>query len=142
MAKTGSSAEPKTFVLDTNVLLHNSGAVTSFADNKVVIPIEVLEELDRFKGRNDELGRNAREVTRTLDRVRRDGSLREGVPLQGGGELRIVMRSEVREHIKDLDVGVTDNHILGVAYALSQKGEKVVFISKDINARVRAPRWS
>ncbi len=137
-AKKDPEAPRKTFVLDTNVLLHNSGAVTSFDDNKVVIPIEVLEELDRFKGRNDELGRNAREVTRTLDKVRRDGSLREGVPLTGGGELRIVMRSEVKEQIKDLDVGVTDNHILGVAYALSRCGERVVFISKDINARVKA----
>ncbi len=138
MAKKQSAAQPKTFVLDTNVLLHNHGSLTSFADNKVVIPIQVLEELDRFKSRNDELGRNAREVTRTLDRLRRSGSLREGVPLEGGGELRIVMRSEIKEHIADLDVGVTDNQILGVAYALAQRGERVNFISKDINARVKA----
>jgi len=128
----------KTFVLDTNVLLHNSGAVTSFDDNKVVIPIQVLEELDRFKGRNDELGRNAREVIRTLDRVRRGVSLREGVNMESGGELRIVMRSEIRDDLPDMDRGVTDNHILGVAFALAKRGERVVFISKDINARVKA----
>jgi PhoH-like ATPase len=140
LAKKGTStaATPKTFVLDTNVLLHNSRAISSFADNKVVIPIEVLEELDRFKSRNDELGRNAREVIRTLDRLRSGGSLREGIPLERGGELRIVMRSEIRQQLPDMDVGVVDNHILGVAYALAQKGERVVFISKDINARVKA----
>ncbi len=138
MVKKESSPTPKTFVLDTNVLLHNSRAVTSFDDNKVVIPIEVLEELDRFKSRNDELGRNAREVIRTLDRLRRGGSLREGIPLEKGGELRIVMRSEIREQLPDMNVGVVDNHILGVAYALARQGERVVFISKDINARVKA----
>ncbi len=138
MTKKPDTAQPKTFVLDTNVLLHNSGALTSFADNKVVIPIQVLEELDRFKGRNDELGRNAREVIRTLDRLRRGGSLRQGASLEGGGELRIVMRTEVKEHLPELEPGVTDNHILAVAYALLQRGERVVFISKDINARVKA----
>jgi len=137
-AAAAASGIRKTFVLDTNVLLHNGGALTSFADNNVIIPIQVLEELDRFKTRNDELGRNAREVTRNLDRIRKQGSLRKGVPLDGGGLLRIIMRSEIEEKHTDLDVNLTDNHILGVANALAQRGETVVFISKDINARVKA----
>jgi PhoH-like ATPase len=132
--KTG----PKTFVLDTNVLLHSSGALTSFADNRVIIPIQVLEELDRFKTHNDELGRNAREVVRTLDKLRRGGSLRDGVKLEGGGLLRIVMPSELRADFPEVDESIVDNVILGVAYALHKRGERVVFISKDINARVKA----
>jgi PhoH-like ATPase len=138
LAQKQASGEPKTFVLDTNVLLHSSVAVTSFEDNKVVIPIQVLEELDRFKARNDELGRNAREVIRTLDKLRRGGSLREGVPMEAGGELRIAMRSEVKNGIPGMEPGVIDNQILAVAYALSKQGERVHFISKDINARVKA----
>jgi len=63
----------KTFVLDTNVLLHNSNCVEAFADNTVVIPMAVIEELDKFKSNNDELGRNARQVIRKLDRLRKRG---------------------------------------------------------------------
>ena len=78
----------KHFVLDTNVLLHDASSLMAFGDNVVVIPITVIEELDKFKGHNDELGRNAREVVRTLDRLRQRGSLGRGVPLNdSGGEL-------------------------------------------------------
>ena len=70
----------KSFVLDTNVLLHNPAALTAFADNEVVIPIQVIEELDQFKKGNDDLARNARTVIRTLDRLRARGRLSEGVP--------------------------------------------------------------
>jgi PhoH-like ATPase len=133
-----ASAGIKTFVLDTNVLLHNHTALTSFADNRVVIPIQVLEELDRFKTRNDELGRNARQVTRALDAVRGKGSLRTGVPLENGGDLRVLLPGEVNHKMPGLPMDASDNQILGVAYALSRSGERVIFVSKDINARVKA----
>ncbi|MCX7805585.1 MAG: PIN domain-containing protein, partial [Planctomycetota bacterium] len=84
--KTG---EPKSFVLDTNVLWHNPDALFSFADNWVLLPIAVIEELDRFKTRNDELGRNARRVIRFLDSLRNRGRLGEGVSLPNGGRLQI-----------------------------------------------------
>ena len=128
----------KTFVLDTNVLLHNHAALTSFADNRVVIPLVVLEELDRFKARNDELGRNARQAIRTLDGLRRGGSLRTGVPLEGGGQLRVTPLTDLAAALPDLPPGAADNQILGVAYALARRGERVIFVSKDINARVKA----
>ena len=80
----------KTFVLDTNVLLHNADSVESFADNAVVIPMAVIEELDKFKTSSNELGRNARQVIRRLDTLRQEGNLRDGVPLKGGGTLRIL----------------------------------------------------
>jgi PhoH-like ATPase len=130
--------DTKTFVLDTNVLLHNHTALTSFADNKVVVPMVVLEELDRFKSRNDELGRNARQAIRLLDSLRVSGSLRTGVPLEGGGELRVTPLQDVTGDLLDLPLTAADNHILGVAYALARRGERVIFVSKDINARVKA----
>ena len=79
----------KTFVLDTNVLIHNPHAIESFEDNIVVIPLGVIEELDTFKKYQDERGRNAREVARKLDDLRKKGKLPEGVPLENGGLLKV-----------------------------------------------------
>ncbi len=127
----------KTFVLDTNVLLHNAEAVTSFQDNHVVLPMAVIEELDRFKSRSDELGRNSRQVVRTLDSLRVNGNLGEGVSLnEEGGTLRIITGAKIDSKI--LDVDIPDNRIIKVAYYLHQQGENVIFVSKDINARLKA----
>lgn len=70
----------KTYVLDTNVLLHSAKALDSFQDNLVVIPMAVIEELDKFKKNQDELGRNSRQVVRMIDKLRGEGRLSEGVP--------------------------------------------------------------
>ena len=96
----------KTFVLDTNVILHNPDALISFADNTVILPIEVLEELDRFKKNHDERGRNARIAIRMLDELRQSGKPGEGVPLESGGTLKVLigigrrMKSKVGSHNK------------------------------------------
>jgi len=129
----------KIFILDTNVLIHNSDALTSFTDNEVVLPIEVIEELDVFKKDNDEKGRNAREVIRMLDNFRRKGKLGNGVATEGGGKIRIIANIDLSEAKElGLSVDIVDNRILMTAYIL-QKGEaKVIFVSKDINARVKA----
>lgn len=127
----------KYFVLDTNVLLHNADSITSFADNIVVLPMSVIEELDKFKSHNDELGRNARRVIRQLDTLRAKGRLGEGVALENGGILRIF--TEKGKCVDPgLDMQVPDNRILAVAYTLHMQGEKVIFVSKDINARLKA----
>src|SRR4029450_7032209 len=83
----------KNFVLDTNVLLHDPRALYAFADNHVIIPIYVLEEIDSFKKDQSDLGRNAREVARQLDNARALGRLSEGVPIGhgDGGRLRGAM---------------------------------------------------
>ena len=128
-------ASSKTFVLDTNVLLHNPSALFAFADNHVVIPMTVLEELDHFKSTNNELGRNSREVARNLDRLRSRGSLREGVETEQGGVIQVVLRFD---QIKDLLPGVNDNRILGCDHILKREGLNVRFVSKDINARIKA----
>ncbi|MHC5023520.1 MAG: PhoH family protein [Planctomycetota bacterium] len=131
------SAVRKHFVLDTNVLLHNPNAIFMFAEHEVVIPIAVIEELDHFKKNSDDTGRNARQVIREIDRLRQTGRLFEGIALNdGGGTLRIA-RCDPNEHF-NLDMSKPDNQILSVAHALYRTGHHTIFISKDINARVKA----
>lgn len=128
----------KTFVLDTNVLLHNPNALESFADNEVLIPLDVIEELDQFKSENNELGRSARQVIRKLDRLRRAGNLQEGVSLEhGGGTVRVTLAPGSLEGTA-LSLEVADNRIISVAYDLHKQGKPVVFVSKDINARIKS----
>jgi PhoH-like ATPase len=134
---------PKTYVLDTNVLLYSAQAIESFEDNLVVIPMAVIEELDKFKKHQDELGRNARQVIRRLDELRVKGKLSEGVRLDNaaggkpGGTLKVVTgKNEIFEG--NLDMEVPDNRILRVAYQLHKSGDQVILISKDINLRLKA----
>ena len=127
---------PKTFVLDTNVLIHDPNALFQFGDNNIVLPLLVIEELDNLKRLHDDRGRNARLVTRMLDGLRSQGKIAEGVPLKSGGTFRIELNS-----VKELPVGFLnkpDNRILGAAIYLKDKGEKIIFISKDMNVRVKA----
>lgn len=128
----------KSFVLDTNVLLHNPAALVSFADNEVVIPIDVIEELDRFKTRDDHLGLNARMVIRHLDALRARGSLSRGVPVpETGGTVRVEL--ETAEPLPPgLQGDEADNRIIGVAYRLHTAGVPTVFVSKDMNARIKS----
>ncbi len=130
----------KQFVLDTNVLLHNAGAIFGFEDNDVVLPMEVIEELDRFKRHADEKGRNARTAIRSLDTLRTQGSLGKGIDLDNGGTLRVLVDDTSGEDIPGLADAVTDNRIVRAAYYLSRKndGKRVIFVSKDINARIKA----
>ncbi|MEN8200392.1 MAG: PhoH family protein [Thermodesulfobacteriota bacterium] len=127
----------KYFVLDTNVLLHNSESLTSFADNYIILPMTVIEELDKFKRHNDELGRNARHAIRQLDQLRTAGSLKDGVTMDNGGMLKITVE---KQDIPGafLDMSVPDNRILAIANSLHQDGKTVIFVSKDINARLKA----
>jgi PhoH-like ATPase len=128
----------KTFVVDTNVLLHNPSALFMFADNEVVIPFDVIEELDKFKTSNDDLGRNARTVIRHLDRLRKAGNLSEGVDVkETGGRVRVVLEED-QKLCPGLTANTPDNRIICTAYNLHQAGKKVVFISKDINARIKS----
>ena len=134
--KKAASRKVKTFVLDTNVLLHDPQALESFVDNIIVLPMAVIEELDKFKTHNDELGRSARQTIRRLDKLRENGNLRDGVPIAHGGKLRIVSASHDFADA-GLEHGLADNRILQVAYGLHGQGERVIFVSKDINARVK-----
>lgn len=128
----------KTFVLDTNILLHSPYAIYAFEDNHIVIPEVVLEELDKFKKDNTELGANARLVARIIDGLREKGNLNKGIKLDTGGKLRIEMNyHDVK--LPDSWVGtVNDNRILKVCKGLHEKGEKVYLISKDMFIRIKA----
>src|SRR3712207_667290 len=85
----------KTFVVDTNVLLHNPNAIFLFAEHEVVIPFDVLEELDTFKTNTDDLGRNARTLIRHLDRLRGHGDLSKGVSVsETGGRVRVILEED------------------------------------------------
>ncbi|MFZ9887382.1 MAG: PhoH family protein, partial [Myxococcota bacterium] len=131
--------ERKTFVLDTNVLLHDPRAMFSFEDNEVVIPIYVVEEIDGFKKDLSELGRNARQVSRYLDQLREEGSLKDGVKLDRGGTLRVATTHRALPPEVATDRG-QDGRILAVALELRDEltEDKVVFITKDTNLRIRA----
>ncbi|MDD3546174.1 MAG: PhoH family protein [Kiritimatiellae bacterium] len=126
----------KTFVLDTNVLLHSPVSLNAFEDNHVVLPMAVLEELDKFKAQSSELGRNARESIRKLDALRACGQLSKGVPLPGGGTLRVLVTPDIGK--AGLEEDTPDNALIRLAYALGRKGERVIIVSMDINVRVKA----
>ncbi len=130
--------EGRSYILDTNVLLHDANSLQSFDDNNLILTIDVLEELDRFKRGNDEKARNARQVIRTIDGLRNGMPLSHGVPLGTGGKLFIIVKSFLDELPRGMDPSVPDNRILAVACALKRAGADVVFITKDINARVKA----
>ncbi|MDJ0658652.1 MAG: PhoH family protein [Crocosphaera sp.] len=131
----------KTYVLDTNVLLHDPTALFQFEDNEVVLPITIIEELDRFKKQPEVRGRNARQTSRTLDQLRLQGRLTEGIPLENGGSLRVALCSgqTLQELPPELEGDLGDNAILAVA--LECKAEckcPVVLVSKDTNLRIKA----
>lgn len=135
-AQRVDEGQRKHFVLDTNVLLHNPNAIYMFAEHEVVIPLTVLEELDRFKKNSDDTGRNARQVIRQIDRLRKLGRLLDGVPVNDlGGTLRLDRCDRSVDF--GLDLTESDNRILAVAHAMHSAGKHTVFISMDINARVK-----
>jgi PhoH-like ATPase len=140
--KASHDTDVKTFVLDTNVLLHNPDSLFVFEENDVVIPFDVIEELDRFKGRNDDLGRNARQTIRHLDAFRNRGELKDGVAIEhptgrAGGMLQVILNPNGIE-VAGLRADTPDNHILKCAIKLQREGRRVVFVSKDIAARLKA----
>lgn len=129
----------KIFILDTNVLIHDPKALFSFTGAHVGIPSTVLEELDQFKGEGTERGRNSRQTIRNLDELREKGSLRDGVPLEGGGTLQILFYDDTALQKTPLIRSAGgDNEILLTALVMKQEGYDVIFISKDLNARVKA----
>lgn len=134
VAEKGSK---KIYVLDTNVLVHDPSAFKNFAGVQVGIPSTVLEELDNFKREGTDRGRNAREFIRLLDELRQQGSLREGVKLDSGATVKVVFTDVTAPSIP-FQLDKEDNAILLTALDLKKKGYDVKFITKDLNARVKA----
>jgi PhoH-like ATPase len=127
----------KRFLLDTNVLLHDPKSIEVFADNEVIIPIPVLDELDHAKTRPDEVGRNARSVIRRLDELRTLGSLNAGVRLPSGSIIRVELnhRAVLPPTLSDS----VDNRLIRTAMGLQQESPEVpiIVVTKDINLRVK-----
>jgi PhoH-like ATPase len=132
----------KTFVLDTNVLLHDPFALFRFQENSIIIPITVIEEVDRFKKDMNETGRNARQVSRYLDDLRQKGSLSSGIGLESGGTVRVALfDEEIRRLIPpELNEQRADNRILAIALDAKNKSGKVpvILVTKDTNLRIKA----
>lgn len=135
----------KIYVLDTNVLLQDPYSIFSFEENEVVIPAVVLEEVDSKKRYMDEIGRNARQVSRLIDSMREVGKLHEKIPLENGGSLRIELNHRSFHQLQEIFVEKTnDNRILAVAKNLSleeetkESGRTVILVSKDALVRVKA----
>lgn len=131
----------KTFVIDTNVFLHDPFAINKFKDNDVVIPLVVLEEISSLKRQVGELGNNARIFMRIIDSLKSmyEGDFSGGITLPHGTKVSIFLESK-KEKAEDfallLDRNV--NRILFIAHLLKKKSKKVVFISKDFISRVKA----
>ncbi len=135
------SVTRKTFVIDTNVFLHDPDAPTQFGNNDVVVPLAVLEELDTMKRYRDELSKNARSVLRYFDSLKgkEKGDLNKGVELPNGGRIRVQL--EIKTNYSPnfvLSLSSLNYRILMAAYYLHDKGEKIVFVSKDLAMRVKA----
>ena len=131
----------KIFVLDTNVLIHSPQALFSFEENRVVVPIVVLEEIDQFKKGVDEKSRNARQIGRYLDSLRTQGSLQEGVRMENGGTIQVTVNKDVTDTADKLFfLDRIDNLIIGTALYFKEKypDKQVTLISKDTNVRIKA----
>ena len=130
----------KTFILDTSVLLYDSTAIHSFPGNDIVLPLVVLEELDKFKDRDGLVGQNARYVNRFLDEMRAVPIDDEGwrVKEQYDMRYRFELSVEIHECVPEgFDIGYNDNIIIGCALHLASTMENVYIITKDINLRVK-----
>lgn len=137
------SKKHKIFILDTNVILHDSTCIHQFQENDVVIPLTVLEELDQFKRGSQVINLNAREFTRTLDSLTGEDIFNGGVLMgEGRGQLRIAISRGLSTEIKEIFKEDTPDHrVLGVALDWQKKyGEtnSIILVSKDVNLRMKA----
>ena len=128
----------KTYVLDTNVLTQAPYALESFEDNHIVLPLVVLKELDRLKGAEGEQGGNARQVIRFLEGLRLRGSLVDGVPLAGGGTLRLEVNHVDVPLPRGLSPYSREGRILKVCRGLLDEGIPAVLVTRDIVSRIQA----
>ena len=131
----------KIYVLDTNVLIHDPQAIFAYKNAQVVIPITVIEEIDNFKKGLDEKSRNARHISRLLDKLREQNSLSKGVKLDNGSTLQVSLAHKISDDIEDILItDENDNLIIGTAYHFHKKypDKEVIMVSKDSNVRIKA----
>ena len=133
---------PKIFVLDTNVILHDSRSIFNFQDNDIYIPVSVIEELDKFKKGDDNLGYNARAFVRELDRISDNTLFDQGISLgKGRGHIKIEMGHGYTQAMRDsLIDDIPDHRIIATAVWLRDNtpDRKVILVTKDVNMRLKA----
>jgi len=134
---------PKTFVLDTNVILHDAESINMFQENDVVIPLTVIEELDHFKRGNQEINLNAREFARILDSITGSALFNGGLSMgKGRGKLHIAISKGIAPAIRDVFRDDTPDHrVLSAAYEWQEKlrgKSHVILVTKDVNLRMKA----
>ncbi|NIP39645.1 MAG: PhoH family protein [Candidatus Dadabacteria bacterium] len=136
------SKTKKIFVLDTNVILHDSACIYEFQHHDVVLPVTVLEELDRFKKGSEILNYHAREFVRILDSLSADKLMNGGIKIGAGlGKLRITLDQEFhKDLILNFSINKPDHHILNIAYHISKQNpdRQVILVTKDVNLRLKA----
>ncbi len=136
-------SQPKTFVLDTNVILHDPTCINHFEENNIIIPLSVIEELDHFKRGNQVINLNAREFARTLDSITGNEIFNGGVSLgRGKGKVRIVITKGLTQEIHDVfREDNVDHRVLSAAYEAASDNKnkfKIILVSKDVNLRMKA----
>lgn len=124
----------KNYILDTNVLINDPDAIYKFEDNNIIIPMGVIEELDKFKKEVTDIGRNARRVARRLDELRSEGTLTEGIKVNGG-KLRVVYNGDAKRYRESVDL-----QVIHTAQRLVEEEPDVscVIVTRDVNIRLRA----
>tara|TARA_Y100001973_G_scaffold15703_1_gene22715 strand:- start:1364 stop:2671 length:1308 start_codon:yes stop_codon:yes gene_type:complete len=129
----------KTYVLDTNVFLTNSNSIFEFKNNDIVIPIKVLDEIDKHKKRQDGVGLNARSTIRILDNLRSKGNLHKGVRIARGKGILLVRGYDLEDMPIGCDVSSVDNQIIATAITEQKRNlkRKVIVVTRDINMRVK-----
>lgn len=143
LTQRSSLVTRKLFIIDTNVLLYDSGAMMKFPGNDIILPLALLEELDAMKRFHDELGKNARAVIRTLDALKTlgRGDLHQGVEIDNDSTIRVQLdfRADGNFHF-GFSANSNNNKIIMTAFALARQHpeRRVVFVSKDFAARVKA----
>ncbi|HSL88020.1 MAG TPA: PhoH family protein [Ignavibacteriaceae bacterium] len=140
---TSSKKAPKTFILDTNVILHDASSINMFQENDVIVPLTVIEELDHFKRGSQVINLNAREFARTLDSMTGSALFNGGISMgKNRGKLRIAISKGLNASIKDVFKDDTPDHrVLSVAFDWKEKlkeKSQVILVTKDVNLRMKA----
>ncbi len=138
-----SAKRSRLYVLDTNVLLHDSTAIWQFEEHDLAIPIIVLEEVDQFKRGTDTINLHAREIARSLDELASKGGLiSEGVPLgDGRGKIRVVASGRLHPNVASVFLhDIPDHRILSTALEMKDENREreVILVSKDVSLRLKA----
>ena len=136
MSDETGMVERKLFVLDTSVLIYHEDSIHAFPGHDVVIPLEVLEEIDGLKQGQNKAGNSARYINRFLDELRSKGNLGNGVFLDNGQKITVSLDSNMKLMPDGMDSS-RDNRIISVALNLKRNGLSPILISRDINLRVK-----